>query len=79
MADFEFKVKSVIFEELIGQNKKNAFRVTTISWNGKPEVLDFRNWYRNDENSEWKPGKGAGIATAHQEKIAAALMVKANL
>lgn len=70
VSEIKFEVKQVLFEE--EKDETNCFRVTIINWGKGGDKLDFRNWYKGDDD-QWKPGKGAGVDPNLLDPIARAL------
>jgi len=67
MADFSYEVKKVI--GVISKGKSSAKELRLISWNGKPEKYDIRDWWEDKDGNE-KMGKGITLSTEEAKELA---------
>lgn len=76
MGEFKFEIKKDI--GVLSQNGKYSKEFKLISYNGKPEVFDIRNWTLNEETGEKTMGKGVTLSK-EELKVLKALLNDINL
>ena len=64
-----------VTQELGNLNENGTVRLNVASWNGRPAKIDIRNFWKDKETGEMKPGKGISL-TNDEAKVLVDLLTE---